>query len=186
MLTEMLTSQLPATRHEIVEELSRLLNDPAFQASMRNKQFLRFVVEETLAGRGHRIKSYSIAVDVFGRPADFDSAVDPIVRIEASRLRASLAKYYERPDVTAKIKIRLPTGRYVPEFSAVRRSGVARDINENDVAPVVPSETSNIVSERLTRPVAHRWSTSQPLQPALFVENVEPLNSEHQGFVPGL
>jgi adenylate cyclase len=104
---------------KIMKALNDLLEDGAFEASPRNKRFLRFVVEETLAGRGDRIKSYTIAVDVFGRTSDFDGSVDPIVRIEASRLRASLAKYYVNSNRDHEIQFLLPRGGYVPEFKAM-------------------------------------------------------------------
>jgi adenylate cyclase len=96
--------------------LETLLADRQFHASERNRHFLRFVTEEALSGRAERIKSYTIAVDVFGRPADFDGKLDPIVRIEATRLRAALAAYYEGPGSNEAIKIRLPKGGYVPSF----------------------------------------------------------------------
>jgi hypothetical protein len=67
-------------------ELERILASEAFDASARNRQFLRYVVEETLSGRADRIKAYAIATAVFGREADFDPQVDSIVRIEAGRL----------------------------------------------------------------------------------------------------
>ncbi len=105
---------------DILVALNEMLEDPAFQASARNKQFLRFVVEEALAGRAERIKSYAIAVDVFGRPSSFDGSTDPIVRIEANRLRAALAKYYGNPAHRTKIVISLPKGGYIPEFSSGR------------------------------------------------------------------
>jgi adenylate cyclase len=106
----------------IREALAHLLSDLDFHASDRNRRFLRFVVEETLAGRSNRIKSYTIAVDVFGRGEDFDAAADPIVRIEASRLRAALAAYYDGPGRDASIRIHLPKGGYVPSFE---RSSIA-------------------------------------------------------------
>jgi len=111
-----LPARSPAEQAAILKALNSLLDDPAFEASARNKRFLRFVVEETLAGRGDRIKSYSIAVDVFGRTPDFDGSVDPIVRIEASRLRTSLANYYANAGNEARIQFSLPRGGYVPEF----------------------------------------------------------------------
>src|SRR5688572_31817432 len=84
--------------HEIVvAALGRLLADPDFKVSERNRRFLRFVMEEKLAGRSERIKSYAIAVDVFGRSEKFDAGSDPIVRIEATRLRAALDAYYSGP-----------------------------------------------------------------------------------------
>ncbi|TSD83770.1 hypothetical protein FFK22_036075 [Mycobacterium sp. KBS0706] len=103
----------------IREALAALLNDPSFHASERNHRFLRFVVEETLAGRSDRIKSYTIAVDVFGRGEGFDAATDPIVRIEASRLRTALAAYYDGPGRDSTIRIQLPKGGYVPIFEQI-------------------------------------------------------------------
>ena len=67
--------------------LAKLMLDTQLKISTRNRRFLDFVVRETLAGRSDRIKAYSIAVDVFGRSEDFDPSTDPIVRIEATRLR---------------------------------------------------------------------------------------------------
>ncbi|MER8442873.1 hypothetical protein NKH52_06680 [Mesorhizobium sp. M1066] len=99
------------------EELEALLSAPLFQCSERNKKFLRFISEELFAGREGALKAYSIAVDVFGRPASFDASTDPIVRIEATRLRSALARYYELYGVDRKVSIELPKGRYVPMFS---------------------------------------------------------------------
>lgn len=99
------------------EELEAILSDPQFQCSERNRKFLRFVSEELFAGRESALKAYSIAVDVFGRPPSFDASTDPIVRIEATRLRAALARYYELYGSDREISIELPKGRYVPVFS---------------------------------------------------------------------
>lgn len=82
------------TEQETMAELERILSDPEFRSTERNRKFLRYVTEQMLRGREDKVKAYSIAVDVFGRPAGFDAAIDPIVRIEATRLRASLAQYY--------------------------------------------------------------------------------------------
>ncbi|RUU28326.1 hypothetical protein [Mesorhizobium sp. M6A.T.Ce.TU.016.01.1.1] len=99
------------------EELEAVLSDPQFQCSERNKKFLRFVSEELFAGRESALKAYSIAVDVFGRPPSFDASTDPIVRIEATRLRSALARYYELYGPNREVSIELPKGRYVPVFS---------------------------------------------------------------------
>jgi TolB-like protein/Tfp pilus assembly protein PilF len=96
--------------------LDRLTDDERLRMSDRNRRFLRFVVDEKLSGRAERIKSYTIAVDVFGRADDFDGAADPIVRIEATRLRSALASYYEGPGARETVRIVLPKGGYVPEF----------------------------------------------------------------------
>jgi len=72
---------------EIRIELERILSSSAFRSSERIRQFLRFVVEETLAGRADGIKAYSIAIDCFDREDDFDPQLDPYVRIVARRPR---------------------------------------------------------------------------------------------------
>ena len=70
--------------------LSVLLSSTAFAQADRLKRFLRYVVEETVAGRGEGLKEYSIGVEVFDREASFDPRTDPIVRVQARRLRARL------------------------------------------------------------------------------------------------
>ncbi|KRB25739.1 hypothetical protein [Mesorhizobium sp. Root172] len=107
---------------EAREELERVLSDPQFQCSERNKKFLRFVAEELFAGREGALKAYSIAVDVFGRPSSFDASTDPIVRIEATRLRSALSRYYELYGSSREVSIELPKGRYVPMFARQNRA----------------------------------------------------------------
>ena len=68
-------------------ELDRILASELFTRSSRLSSFLRFIVERTLAGEGDSLKEQVIAVEVYGKPADFDTASDPIVRIDARRLR---------------------------------------------------------------------------------------------------
>jgi adenylate cyclase len=96
--------------------LMRILASPDFDAPERNRRFLRYVVEETLAGRGKRIKAYGIAVAVFDRDDSFDPQSDPIVRIEAGRLRRSLERYYFLSGQSDPIQIEIPKGAYVPTF----------------------------------------------------------------------
>jgi TolB-like protein len=101
---------------DIRAALERLLRDKRLHMSERNRRFLRFVVEEKLAGRAERIKSYTVAVDVFGRAPTFDGLIDPIVRIEATRMRAALDAFYQEHGFADPIVIDVPKGGYVPEF----------------------------------------------------------------------
>jgi TolB-like protein len=98
------------------DALRRILDAPEFAASERNRSFLKHVVEETLEGRGPRIKAYTIATSVFGRDPSFDAQLDSIVRIEAGRLRRSLEHYYLTAGSRDLVRITLPRGRYVPGF----------------------------------------------------------------------
>jgi TolB-like protein len=113
---------------EVRKELEHILSSPAFDASERNRRFLRHVVEETLAGRGDRIKAYSIATSVFGRDADFDPLQDSIVRIEAARLRRAIERFYLKEGSRGGPCISIPKGKYVPEFRARDRDGDTRAV----------------------------------------------------------
>lgn len=112
-------------------QLARILASPAFDASERNRRFLEHVVEETLAGRGERIKAYGVALEVFGRDESFDAQSDPIVRIEASRLRRSLERYYLLAGQQDPVRIEIPKGGYAAVF---RPTGVEADANEASTA----------------------------------------------------
>ncbi len=101
-------------------ELERIIASSAFDVSRRNRAFLRFIVEETLAGRGDRIKAYTIGTSVLQRDETFDPQADPIVRIEASRLRRSLERYYLIAGQGDLIRIEIPKGAYVPTFRRLR------------------------------------------------------------------
>ncbi len=103
--------------HEAIhEELHRILMSPEFQATDRMRDFLRFVVEEALAGRADQLKGFTIATQVFGRGKNFDAAQDPIVRIQAGRLRRALERYYLVAGWRDPIHIDMPKGRYIPYF----------------------------------------------------------------------
>lgn len=105
--------RMPAAR--VQEELQRILASPTFLNARRPSQFLRFIVDETLAGE-ERLKEYLIGVEVFDRPQDYDPKDDPVVRVEAGRLRKKLAEYYAGPGANDTLIIELPKGGYVPVF----------------------------------------------------------------------
>ena len=104
-------------------QVDRILASAAFADAARASNFLRFVVEHKLEGRASEIKEFAIAVEVLGRTSSFDSKTDPIVRVEAGRLRDRLSSYYENEGEADVIVICLPKGGYVPEFSERRRPG---------------------------------------------------------------
>lgn len=115
----------------IRREIERIAASGPFRRAPRLVEFLRFVVEETLAGRGEELKEYRVGVSVYRRPADFDPATDSVVRVEARRLRAALDRYETEASGRITISIRIPKGGYVPEFQIVARdtaTPVARTI----------------------------------------------------------
>jgi adenylate cyclase len=121
----------------IQAQLERIIASSAFDASRRNCAFLRFIVEETLAGRGDRIKAYTIGTNVLQRDAGFDPQTDPIVRMEASRLRRSLERYYLIAGQHDPIRIDIPKGGYVASFQ--RLPSVRADGGDTE-APELPQE----------------------------------------------
>jgi TolB-like protein len=104
---------VPPTK-AVLDELDKLLASGDFDASPRSRDFVRYIVEETLAGRGEDLTQTSIATRVFGRRDDFDATVDPIVRIQAGRLRRSLERYYLLSGSADGLRIELPRGSYLP------------------------------------------------------------------------
>jgi TolB-like protein/Tfp pilus assembly protein PilF len=110
----------PSDPDAVREQLARILRSGPFQQSQRRQRFLRYLVDETLAGRGDRLKAYTIAVAVFDRPSTFDPVVDPVVRIEAGRLRDKLREYYDTLGQTDPIRIELPKGSYAPHIENQR------------------------------------------------------------------
>ena len=95
-------------------QLDKVLASPGFARNERMSLFLRFVVERHLEGRDAELKESLIAIEVFGRPPGYDSKQDPIVRTEASRLRARLSEYYLADGKGDSMVIDLPKGGYVP------------------------------------------------------------------------
>jgi hypothetical protein len=100
---------------EAREALARVLASDEFRGSPNLAAFLGFIVERTLEGREDSIKAYTVATEVLGRPESFDPQADPIVRVEATRLRRSLERYYGR--CADPIVIDIPRGSYVPHFA---------------------------------------------------------------------
>jgi hypothetical protein len=103
---------------EIRAALERVLASEVMRPSPQLAAFLRFVVEAVLEGNSDRIKGYVIAVEVLKRGAQFNPQIDPIVRVEATRLRRTLERYYAAAGAGDPIVITLPRGTYVPTFTA--------------------------------------------------------------------
>jgi TolB-like protein len=127
----------------IREQLDRILHSGPFLHSRRRQRFLEYLVNEALAGRGERLKGYNIALEVFDRPETFDPAIDPIVRIEAARVREKLREYYEVDGQIDPIHIDLPKGSYTPKIE-FRHEGVPqlarrRAPPTQEGTPTVPS-----------------------------------------------
>jgi hypothetical protein len=131
-------SDQKAIRHQ----LDRILNSGPFHQSQRRQRFLEYLVNETLAGRGERLKAYNVALEVFDRPETFDPVIDPLVRIEAARLRDKLREYYAGDGQRDPILIDLPKGTYTPHIEFRHEGaplGRRNVLQEQDVSSTVPS-----------------------------------------------
>src|SRR5262245_10159162 len=111
---------------EVRAELKLVLTAPTFVSSERLSALLRFIVEETLAGRSNELKEYTLGGEVFERGAGFAPKIAPIVRVSAGKLRHKLLEYYEGPGVHDGVRISVPKGSYVPVFAGARVSTRAR------------------------------------------------------------
>jgi len=144
MSTALLPGQVEADA-KIRHELDRILSGETFRNVDRLRGFLSFVVEEAVAGRGDRLKEYLVGIEVFGKDDTFDPRTDPIVRVQARRLRTRLASYYREEGQDDEITIELPKGGYTPIFlersnnAMLRRSVTATLVSHNTVV-VLPFE----------------------------------------------
>ena len=124
------------------DQLARIIKSPPLVSSPSLCRFLRYVVEETLAGRASGIKEQVLGLEVFDRGPEFNPRLDPIVRVQARNLRMRMAKYYAGPGRADPIRIELPKGTYIPVFHEVgtvaeRSAPGAAEVAADDV--VVPS-----------------------------------------------
>jgi len=104
------------TDEAVRDELRRIILSPGFVHSERLRRFLSYSVEQTLAGNPQNLKEYAIGVEAFDRPRHYSPSEDPIVRVEARRLRKKLDEYYAAAGANNPVRIDLPKGSYVPVF----------------------------------------------------------------------
>jgi hypothetical protein len=114
MLTE-------AYKAAVREELERILANQHFVASKRYPSFLRFVTARALETHPDLIKERVVGVEVFGRDPDYDTSADPIVRVTAAEIRKRLEQYYQEPGHEGEVRISLPAGSYIPQFSSTQK-----------------------------------------------------------------
>ena len=108
----------------IRQQLDRILASLTFQKVERLKRFISFIVAESMAGRRAQLKEYVVGTAVFGKDPSFDPRNDPIVRVQARRLRARLDQYFREEGGTDDVVIEMPKGGYSPSFR-LRESGAA-------------------------------------------------------------
>lgn len=149
---------LPAEEN-IRAALARIAGSEPFRNAPQLFAFLSFVVDKTLTGETREIKGYTIATQALGRDESFDPQVDPIVRVEAGRLRRALDLYYAGPGASDAVRISIPRGGYVPSFdlrTPLTRAAAAV------TAPVDPIEEPAAAPPRNAREPARAAGSAQP------------------------
>lgn len=126
----------------IKQSLDQVLKSRIFEKSARARAFLRYIVEEDLAGRADKLKGFSIAVDVFGKDTSFDPATDPLIRVHASRLRELLAKYYDKEGAQSRVRFSIAVGGYKPryEFITPKINALSQADNNNTILSVASGD----------------------------------------------
>jgi len=159
---------------KVQQQLKRILASKSFQPVERLRRFLDFVVQETLAGRGEQLKEFLVGVEVFGKETSFDPRNDPIVRVQARRLRARLARYYREEGQADDLVIDLPKGGYAPTFKHVhgvtqKRSVQTALISKNTIL-VLPFSDNSAAGDQgyfcrgLSHEIAHSLANVQAIR----------------------
>lgn len=169
------------TEDEIRAQLDRMVRSRDFPATERNRRFLQFVVVRALAGEHERINAYSIGTQVFGRPETFDAVLDPIVRIEAGKLRRDIETYHLKSGKHDAVRIEMPKGGYRPVF--------VRQESEPAAVGAVPQLTGNPADDaraELARVLASEDFPATPRNRQFLQYSVERALSPDGGAVTAL
>jgi serine/threonine-protein kinase len=161
-------------------QLETVLGSATFRQVDRLKRFLNFIVSEALAGRGDQLKEYVIGVQVFDKDSSFDPRADPIVRVQARRLRARLGRYYREEGGSDAVLIELPKGGYAPVFkhrdaaAAGRRSIGPTLAGQNTIAVQAiadqsPAQDLGYFCDGLRQEIIHGLAKLEALRVLAFV-----------------
>ena len=175
-----------ATPDEVRSQMERILANRRFAASERSASFLRYVVDRTLAGDSAAIKEVVIAVEIYGRSADYDPKIDSVVRVEASRMRAKLKGYYDEEGSLDPILISIPKGAYVPIFEVREIAALTLEIGQplpTSVEPPKPARKLARLSWALLAAalIASAWLASRYASPVMAPRNAEAVAAWKEG-----
>jgi TolB-like protein len=161
------------------DHLKEVIASRAFAGSKRAQDFLQLIVEHALAGRFDSLRERMIGAEMFGRPIDYDTANDAVVRVKATEVRRKLAQYYQESEKKSAVRIELPIGSYVPNFHWESLETSAQPSAEPDLPVFAEGTTAPEISEE--RP---RAMTNEP--PSLSVEKSRRASRVLVGVVVGL
>jgi len=155
-----LTSDQEAIVRSHLEELIR---SRAFSGGKRAQDFLRLIVEHTLAGETDSLRERTIGAEMFNRPIDYDTANDSVVRVKATELRKKLIQAYAELEDSLKVRIEVPPGTYVPRFifRTDKVTFAASIDTANAIQPPRQKAASDGPSDKLEGPIAERTTATQ-------------------------
>jgi hypothetical protein len=165
----------PIPQEAIRSELQRVLNSPEFRGSKRCKDFLSFVVEQTLTDASHGLKERTIGVEVFGRSLAYDTNEDGMVRIKASEVRKRLTLYYAGTGKSSELRFEIPLGSYVPTFSRCQLISESESATPRKESVHSPGLKIGLVAMVAIAFVILAWSFRLHDAPSLLSQFWEPL-----------
>jgi len=118
--------------------LESVLSSDAFSGSKRCQDFLRLTVGHALAGELDCLRERMIGAEMFGRPVDYDTSNDAVVRVRATEVRKRLSQYYSEAAQTPVVRIEVPPGSYVPEFHWSSPTDIGKEVVTAVPSPVAP------------------------------------------------
>src|SRR6201999_552697 len=130
------TAKIAETPEEIAfvrQHLQEVLARAAFRGCQRSAQFLKHIVEQSIAGSFESLKERSIGIELFGRAPSYDTGEDAIVRVTASDVRKRLLQHYGEYGSPSGLRLNLPLGSYVPLVTREAGAGSASAVP----APIV-------------------------------------------------
>jgi TolB-like protein/tetratricopeptide (TPR) repeat protein len=179
-------NQAPIHDFSVRRQLEKILCHDLFARSGRMCRFLRFAVEREIEGRGAELKEYLIGVEVFDRKPSYDPRVDPIVRVEARRLRAKLRQYYEGDGARDDLVIEFATGGYAPRFlhraPAPPSPAPSGEPLTTAVLPFVnlsPGEETEYFSDGLTEELIHALTRLSGLRVVAWTSALQFSDRQH-------
>lgn len=138
-------------------QVERLLADPSFSQSKRYGAFLRYVSERALSNAQEPVTERHLGVEIFGRPPNYETDADPIVRVTASELRKRLAHYYEDPAHAGELRVLIHKGSYVAEFVAPGTQPPPVELAAPQVVSAAPAQGTEPTTETRWHLKGHRW-----------------------------
>jgi len=156
-------------------QVDRILQSGPLARVNRTRKLFQYIVDQTLSGSSKRLKQYSIATEALGRGADFDPDTDPIVRLEASKLRRALDDYYLRAGANDPVRISVPKGSYAPMFELVDAASRTESVSTPAGVVNFGAATFNLQRVLIIRPhIEHKIDASQSIATGMFEQlNVE-------------